>query len=95
MRQGVEVLRDVSFMALNVNGLETEDVAMIRGLKPQRWVRLRSSMNRNEIHVLGLQEHHHKARGNNPDAMQRAHERIEQGTRRLRPEVVGCGEHIP
>ena len=44
-----------------------------RGLRLQRWTQLRGSLERNEIHVLGLQEHHC-----------RTHEDMDSNSRRLR-----------
>ena len=78
-----EVLRDVNFMTLNTNGWETDNTTKIRGVKLQRWVQLRASLNRKDVHVLGLQQHHYKAQGNDPDAMQRVHDRLEHGTKRM------------
>ena len=71
-------------MSLNINGWETDDATKIKGVKLHRWVQLRASMQRNDIHVLGLQEHHYKAQGRDPGAIPRAHERLEQGTKRMR-----------
>ena len=71
-------------MSLNINGWETDDATKIKGVKLHRWVQLRSSMQRNDVHVLGLQEHHYKAQGRDPGAIPRAHDRLEQGTKRMR-----------
>ena len=46
-------------MSLNINGWETDDATEIRGVKLQRWVQLRASMQQNDVHILGLQEHHY------------------------------------
>ena len=71
-------------MSLHIKGWETDNATKIRGVKLQRWVQLRASMQRNDIHVLGLQEHHYKAQGRDTGAIPRAHDRLEQGTKRMR-----------
>ena len=46
----IEVLRDVNFMSLNINGWETDDATKIKGVKLQRWVQLAKSQHAAERH---------------------------------------------
>uniref|UniRef100_A0A7S1N8S7 Endonuclease/exonuclease/phosphatase domain-containing protein n=1 Tax=Eutreptiella gymnastica TaxID=73025 RepID=A0A7S1N8S7_9EUGL len=84
VEMAAEVLRDVNFMSLNINGLETDDLTRFRGIKRPRWIQLKASMSNNDIHVLGLQEHHYKSRAPTQESRIQAHERMEQGTKKLR-----------
>ena len=45
----------------------------MQGLRVKRWMHLRSSLERNEVHLLGMQEHHCKT-----------HEEMDSNSRRLR-----------
>ena len=84
----------MNFMSLNINSSETDDATKIRGVKLQRWVQLRVSLNRNDIHVLGLQQPHYKACGHEPGTMQRVHDRLEHGTRRMQGQKWSVMENI-
>lgn len=56
-----EVVRPLRLMTTDVNGLRAEEETRVQGLRRQRWTGIKSTIERNGIQVVGLQEHHSKS----------------------------------
>ena len=67
------VLRPLKIMSSNINGLMADEEMRMKGLRVKRWMHVRSSLERNDVHLLGMQEHHCKT-----------HEEMDSNSRRLR-----------